>query len=590
MNRVGGRLFLLILVSNLLAYFFLVGYGMLSFPAAQVMGVYLWPWTLTRALAGMADLFMPVTVSAVLLGFSFVFVPGIAGAGRMNFASVASSSIALFLLLAAIFTVLAEGIIPGALIRLEEMRSNSSFADGSLEKAHSLLRLKQYEEALLYFDYYLAIDPENEEVREGRAEAEAALELEPSESSMASAGDSAAGDEGISGRLLDQDAGELVETAQNFLNRRDYYSAHNYADIALQLDPTREDARRIASEAWNMINDTEFNRDAAQAGELYRSKREAYTELKQGNTLGAYYRFKELQSKYPLDADIATFLAEALERARKDSFFIEELDRVASIPGRNDIFFVNRFEKNLRELIFFRRLIPAGSLAYVYDAEIIGIDPDGAILYHISAPLGKILAAEPNEKDGDGNDVTVGTTLMLRAIHRDREGVVYEPTFYAGEGSLVPAGLRPLGPSIRTLPGFSLRESSVKLQRIHELLALRPGYAVRGYHPGAVEIELIMRFMRPFGLVIFGYMAIALGWMLRLRGPRRWYHLLLLPILPLMVFLASDFYLFTSRLIYLYFLLQAGFVPTLVLMVILQAVLLTGVLILVAGQSTHETS
>ena len=135
-----------------------------------------------------------------------------------------------------------------------------------------------------------------------------------------------------------------------------------------------------------------------------------------------------------------------------------------------------------------------------------------------------------------------------------------------------------------------MSQSSLKLQYIHELLALRSGYAQRGFHPATVENELIMRFIRPFSLLIFGTLSIALGWALRARFGRRWYHVLLLPVIPLVVFLLSDLYLYANRLLQLYLLLQSGFLLSLAAMLCIQALLFTGSLILLAGQSSGDSS
>jgi hypothetical protein len=571
MKNLGRKLFLLILLFNLLAYFALIIYGLLDFPAETVLKVYLWPWTISNALAGMTDTFIPVTVTAVLLGFSFFFVPRDKRSGGLSFSTVVSSSVALFLFLVAVYTVLAEGIAPGARVRAEEMKGNSSFAEGSLEEAERLAARGEYGDALLYFDYYISIDPQNDEVRDLREEAAAALELDE--------GDEESEEEpGRGGRLLDQNAGDLIQAAREFLARRDYYSAHYYATIASKLDPARDDAKRIASEAWNRISEAEFSREASAMGDLYSRKKAAYEELNRGNVVRAYYLFRDLAEEYPMDPDVRTFGREALDRLKRESFFIDELEHANQIPGRHRVFFVNRRDENLRELVYFERMVPLGRLAYVYGVEIMGISPSGKPLYHLATPAGKIM---------EGSD---GGILMLKSVDREREGVVYAPEFYTGEANFSTANILKIIPPIQILPGFSLTESSLRLQRINELLALRPGYALRGFHAGALEIELVMRLMRPFGLLIFCYLSIALGWMLRLRGPRRWYHLLLLPVVPMVIFLAADLYLYGSRLIYLYFVLQAGFLLTIIFMVLIQALLLGASLILVAGQSTHEAS
>jgi tetratricopeptide (TPR) repeat protein len=569
----GRRLLLIILLFNAAAFLGFFLYSIIQFPASEVLPVYLWQWVFSDASIRSVEAFMPVTISAVLLSFSFFFNVSHGSSSSLNFHRIAGTSILLFIFLVAIYTLLAEGFAPGFHIRLEEYKGNTRFAEGSLREADRLFLQNRLEEALIYFDYYLFIDPDNDEVVERRDRAAASLELDREEKKAAQR---VALDTRRS-EILNQDAAELTVRAREYLARRDYYSAHYYADMAIQLEPQRGDARRVAAEAWNKIRESEFSREASAAGDFFKRKREAYSTLNRGNTLQAYYLFMDLLEEHPLDQDIQTFSAEALERVRKEAFFIDETEHVRPIPGRHRIFFLNQSTPDLREFVYFDRFIPLGTIAYAFDIEFLGISPQGNVIYHFTAPTGKIIESD-------------GSVIMLKSIHRSIPDLVYEPVYLEGSPGSEPTALKSVSPSIIEIPGYSMSESSLKLQYIHELLALRPGYEKRGLHPAAVEVELVMRVMRPFSLLIFGTLSIALGWALRARYGRRWYHVLLLPVIPVVVFLLSDLYLYASRLVHLYLLLQSGFILTLVTMLFVQAVLFTVSLILLAGQSTHDSA
>lgn len=576
MVRMGRRLLLLIILFNLISYFILLAEGFLTFPASRVMEIYLWTWALNHALVGMVDAFIPVTITAIILGFS-LFYPRTGQNNTLNFSRTASSSVPLFLMLVALFTILEEGIAPGVERRLSEIEGNSSFALGSLDEARRLSRLRKHREALLYYDYYLSVEPDNQEVEAERDASAAALDLGDEERGS-SGGGSPLGRE----RFQNMSAADLSAEAERFLSRRDYYSAHYYATLARELNPQREDARRIAAEAWNKINSSEFNREAEESGDLYQRKRAAYGELNRGNIIEAYYRFQELAEEYPNDSDAKTFSNEAKRRLAEEAFFVDEFEHAQPIPGRHRILFINRIERDLRELVYFERFIPLGNLGYAYGVEIMRITPAGEILYHLQAPYGKVM--ENDRPDRDEKEIH----LLLRAVEREGRGRRYEPEVLGGAEVPQTPAVHPLQIDAGRIAGFSLAEATLRQERIHELLRLRPEYERRGYSAAAIEIELIMRLMRPFGLLIFCYLAIALGWMLRLRTRRKFIHLLLLPVIPLVIIIIADLYLYSSRLVYLYFILQTGFALSLVTMLLFQTLMLTGSLLLIALQSSHE--
>ncbi len=550
--------------------------SLLNFSTEGLLDIYFLHWSFSTAFVKLIDAIIPLTAVSVLLGFSFLFIRGpLERQSLSGFTHFASMLIMLFLLMATVETVISEGFAPGIRVGLEELYGKSSFAEGSLREGKNSKLKGDFQKAILYFDYYLSINPDDKEVQKLKEAAAAAFDLVPKREAQEG---NNSGE--YNNRLMNQSAGDLVRAAGRFLNNRDYYSAHYYATIAQQIDPGRRDASRIRAEAWNHIQESEFSREAQETGDFYRKKREAYTAFDQGNYIKAYYLFHDLKEESPMDQDVQTFSHLVLEELEKNAFFTDELEQIKALPGRPDIFFINK-QGEIKEFIYFNRFIPLGVVAYAYGAEILGMDSRGKVAYHITAPAAKITEST----DMITKETTV--SLMLKALDReDRTNLLYEPVDLAAPDGGKPASLRSLNTGVGKIPGYSQVDSSLKLQYLHQLFALRPEYAAHGYHPGKIEIEIIMRLLKPFSLLILGFLALAAGWAFRVQNRKKWYHYLLMPLIAAAVFRLYGLYVHLSRIVYLYLLLQAGFVLTLVFVILVQAFILGIALLLVARLET----
>ena len=575
MTRPVQRILILLMVLSALFYGGFLGISLLRFSTEGLLEIYLWPWSIKTAVLALFDSFIPLTVCSVLLGFSFLFLSGALDRQRLNsFTQMATSLVLLFLILATVNIIIAEGFAPGMRADLDEYYGKSSFAEGSLDEAKNSRNKGEYKRAILYFDYYLSIDPDNKDVQQQLEESVAAFELSPEQERAPQRSIPE-----YSKRLMNQSAGDLVRAAEKFLNARDYYSAHYYATVAGEIEPGRKDAARIAAEAWNRISEAEFSREAQEAGDLFRLKRAAYSALNRGDHIKAYYLFHDLAENYPLDSDIQNFSEIAREEVEKGAFFMDELEQIKALPGRHGIYFINSRQKGIREFVYFDRFVPLGVVAYAYGVEILGQDADGNIAYHLAAPAAKIT----QQTDAETGEISV--SLMLKAIDRDNSSNSFDPeNLVPGSKEDFNSSLRVLQTPISKISGYSQTDTSLKLQYIHQLLALRPDYVTHGYHTGKIEIEIIMRLLNPFTMLILGFLALALGWSLRVQNRKKWYHYLLMPVLVAAVFQLYSLYQYLSRLAYLYILLQTGFILTLVTAVMVQALLLGLILLLVAKQ------
>ena len=83
------------------------------------------------------------------------------------------------------------------------------------------------------------------------------------------------------------------------MNKYDFYTAHYYAMRAYQLstenEPYREEALRLAAQAWNQIEKGIADLTAEFDIRLYQAKKAGYEMIQQGNYIKAYYQFVNAQ-------------------------------------------------------------------------------------------------------------------------------------------------------------------------------------------------------------------------------------------------------------------------------------------------------
>ena len=128
---------------------------------------------------------------------------------------------------------------------------------------------------------------------------------------------------------------ELMQNAMDCYASKDYFNAHYYASLVLEISKSRDgnlaSAKQLASDAWNKLTEIDaFENDLS--GQVFHRKKEGYTALTSGDYSKAYYIFYELLEKYPLDYDIKNFYEISKELLSTRYFFIDEtLDNLKSL-------------------------------------------------------------------------------------------------------------------------------------------------------------------------------------------------------------------------------------------------------------------
>ncbi|MGA2478076.1 MAG: hypothetical protein ABSG63_04915 [Spirochaetia bacterium] len=570
MNRpLLGRIVPFLFAFYAVSFVAFAGYAYITFSPSLFLPALRWEYALKRGFVFFMDYLIPVHAAAIAVAASLAAgsqAPRTVGGPAQPFNKVISSTVATFLVLAAEYAVLYEGVYPVAHRRLSDMRYQSSLAREFMSQSKAAEQTGDYKSALNLVDRYLAVNPQDKQMREqrlllaGRAAHQGVSERAPVVAGLAAS--------------ETMDAQALVEKAQYYAALKDWYSAHYYAQSAVSLDPRRVDALRLAAQAMDELGGISAQDSEKKAGDLFMLKKAAYQRLVSGDTLGAYYSFSALAAQYPKDPDIKRYLEEARGKVAETSFFLEEAQRVGVLPGVQQILYIDHSEEGATVAVSIGKMVElAAGDAYFYDIEAIRYDSNGAIQWHFTAPYGR----------------REGSAILMRCVDGNDAHVQYLPLYLQGSRPVADRAVLALRPSIAELRALSTRRDALADTGLADLYRMRGALGSLGMSRQALNVEMAMRFLMPFAFLIVSLFAVALGWAFRLRTPGRLplFPALLTPLVPIVLAVLSLLYVYAHRVIAGFTVLAFGLGTALVILGVLQAVLLGLSLVMLAGQSTR---
>jgi tetratricopeptide (TPR) repeat protein len=487
------------------------------------------------------------------------------------------SNLVLFTVLALIFTVLYIGVLPSARERLEQREFAHDRAEFFLERARSARQARDYAAALADFDRYLAEDPHNEAIEEEREEARALLLGTP-------AGKEA--DFGAGEPAQPLKASEYLARAEDFFSQEDYFSAHYYAVIALRLDGSRRDARRLAARAWEKISGQEPSREDQEARDLFLAKKEGYDALvRMQDPLKAYAIFNKLAAVYPNDPDVARYLEESREQVKEISYFLDEAEQAEGVPGVGNILFVNVRQDDRREIVYIDRLVETEDGVFATGVEVIQFEVGSGVSLHLASARGKLL---PRTDDREGS------AIVLTGLDRNDPGRRERPSYFVGDPRRLSASERfenllPLNLSREDLAVMRPGLPAAKRLGLGTLWELRRRCGQYGYPGAELAREILDRILHPFSFLILCLFSVSLGWSFRIgyAGPPRLGYIFL-PFFPAGVAVLTALYLAAQKTILDFILGTLGFGSALAVLLVMQGVLLFVALTVLAGQRTDR--
>ncbi len=556
MNRsLLGRIMPLLLGFYALSLVVFFIYALAIFSATTYLPSMRWSFALYRAIGLFIEYLLPIQTAAIAMAASLAGRGAAATGPSQPWNRIVSSTLVVFLLLTAAYAVLYEGFAPGIQKRLIDMRYQSQLARTFMEQAKAAGAAGDYQTALDALDRYLSIDASNADAISLRLTYEPRAARRAAGTAKPLMVDTAGSDA--------QNAEALMVRARAAADKNDWFTAHFFAQKAAALDPRRTDALALAAKAWDQIGNVPVNADAKTAAQ-FAEKKAAYQKLVAGDALGAYYDLLTLASRYPKDADIATYLGEASAEVQKSSFFLDDAKRLLALPGTQSILFFDPGTGDgptMREAVSIGKMVvlPAGD-AYFFDIEAIRYDAAGTIVWHFSAPYGR----------------REGSTILMHCIDRNDPSIHFLPTYTPGSQAPAQAALLAIAPTVGELQALSTSRENLAVMGLPELWSNHARLATFGVPEQALTVDIVMKIVMPFAFLVLSLLAVSLGWAFRARfvGRIPLPSLILTPLIPIMCALLSLLYLHAHRILAGFAVLSFGFTTALVVVGVLELILL----------------
>ncbi len=532
----------------------------------QVLSSFKISWIISNSIRLFISYLLPIQSTALIIAFSLIFPWRLGNQGmQIPFVDVIGKSIFLFLILTLIFTGLTEGILPGVLKKQSEQLYLTEIAIDYFERADKELDSEKPHKDLNKISEllraYLQIDPDNSVVKDAFDWAEGARDIK------IFADEPVSDSKSVDGENKNK-ASDLLDKANEYYQNEDYFSALYNADLAFKLDPSRQDAQRRAAESREAIRSLEPDRSEKEAKVYFERKREGFNKLEEGDSIGAYYIFNELSKLSVDDGDIQEFLGRSLEEIAKISFFTEEAEGYATLPGIENIVFLD----NNRTLVHIGKMILLGKEeAFFYNIEVMTIDNTGEISMHFTAPYGKFHSSSKS--------------IIMQAIDRDNNDFIIIPKYLIGTAGIPENRILRPTPKLEELVYLGHIEKTIKNMNVLELYHFASIYGNYGYIKEPAQITLLTRILKPFTFLIVSFISVSLGWMLRIRKYTfPWFAFLLVPVIPIFINNILSIYEYSMKLVLGFSLFKTGFYMALTILLISQAIILFLAMVSIASQ------
>lgn len=238
----------------------------------------------------------------------------------------------------------------------------------------------------------------------------------------------------------------LIEKAKTHQDNKDWFNAHYYAYMALNIgnpkDTNYSEAKRLASEAWNHLFDTQIFEET-EAQNLFKKKRAAYLSLINGDNIEAYYQFLEISKTSDFaarDPDVAQFLKIAEERVSKQCFFVDETNDLKRFETSNDIYFTITHDDGSKDVVYIKGISPVkdsgGMIQYLRGFKMMKFDKDGYFTMSISDSYAKMLSInvetfddDTKQKFGIKDEFKNVPYLMLEGVSRNNTEKRISPVY-----------------------------------------------------------------------------------------------------------------------------------------------------------------
>lgn len=524
--KLSKTVFLVLLIETIVAFLFCIGIGFLFHEEPD--------WNLT-------NVFVYKIQTGLLIFFKFlpaIFIAGILIGYSWGFGKQKNSPTHRFsdIFLIYLKSVLITSLICTALCFIAtevgnplisfsrtNMEENSKNSEEYIELAKKNLAIGDYGTALFYANYVLDMTPNSTEAIELARFIEESQFLQQKKTVE---------EENLMPTLITTKTSamtipELMEIAQDYYSKKEFFNAHYYASLVLEIsketDGNRHYAKQLANDSWNNLLLIDSFEDEL-SKEVFQRKKDGYTALTSGDYSKAYYIFHDLLEKYPLDYDIKNFHETAKELLSTRYFFIDEtLDKQQFEQFRNVHFSLPRLDGG-KDIISIKGITSlkttGGMIQYLRGFSVVSYDKYDEWLMSISVPYAKMcsfplenVSQELAEYIAQFSTTNFVPYVFLKSVDRKYENIFIEPRIevrsdYKAEVStsyILPIPFE----NFAMLCDVSHGPETMSLGSLYRFSKVASDY---GYSAEIYSQSLINRFTYPLVLLICFILASILAW------------------------------------------------------------------------------
>ncbi|MGP1593983.1 MAG: hypothetical protein ACTTH8_01905 [Treponema sp.] len=496
-------------------------------------------WRLSQAFLLFIEIMPTLICSAILFGYVLIF-------GRCGQNTVHRYSAVLLRYLREVFIILvvsmtvyfivSEAVSPMLIRNQEDAMRKTKDYDDFMHLARTALKEQKYETAYHHAKTASLIWKDSPETRELLDTA--AVKVDEHDSEQRQSKKNRPHETASFPNQLSVDSALL--TAEQSMQREDFYSAHFYAMKAYHLapanNPRKKEAMRLAAQAWNTIEQGSADIKADFDVRLFYAKKEAYTLMQEGSDVQAYYRFLHLKNMLEQtrpqkkDPDIERFLEITHKNLLEKVFFIDETDVLPIFEKVRNVRF-SVYGKNTQKTQF-----KLDGLAFIYkdgeaniygrNCEITRYKGSSSIEFRYFVPFVKFIPGT-NEKGESA------MRLLLQAVDRDNEPDSFMPKILEGTISSEQSAVMMLPFSYSDFQLIIAASEGEKTMTLPELYAFRSKSSSFGFSQEIYNREILKRVCAdPFSILLTSLYLLILAWALRIppHTPFKWYWIFTIPI------------------------------------------------------------
>ncbi len=525
--KLSKTVFLVLLIETLVAFCLCLGVGFLFFEEPDWN---LSNFTLYKFQSGLLifiKLLPAIFITGILIGYSWGF-----GKQKNNpthrfsdiFAIYLKKVLTTSLICTSLCFIATEVGIPLISYSRTNMEENSKNVEEYISLAKKNLAIGDYGTALFYANYVINIYPESQEAIDLARFIEESQFLQRKENSVVEKSEIPSIK---TSKTSEMTIPELMTMAQNCYSNEDFFNAHYYASLVLEISKSTDGnlalAKQLASDAWNKLSGIDaFENDLS--AQVFQRKKDGYVALTAGDYSKAYYIFYDLLEKYPLDYDIKNFYEISKELLSTRYFFIDEtLDKQQFEKYRNVFFTLPRLDGG-KDIISIKGITSinstGGRIQYLRGFSIVSYDKNDEWLMDFFVPYAKMcsyplenLSDELINYISEQSKTRFVPYVFLKSVDRKYENIFIEPRFEFSENFNSDISTTYIMPipfeDFAMLCDVSHGPETMSLVSLYKFSKVASDY---GYSSEIYSQALINRFSFPLILLICFILASIIAW------------------------------------------------------------------------------